>query len=122
MTPLEFPTFNAALAVKYDEALRLVRGHLHSHGSAALPALLTQFSELGQPVDEAVLHSLFFGPLGKTEPALIRNLLEVFGYKAERIDFKIGPVTGRRHYYFLNKEEDLSKFKAELAAFDAEAS
>jgi hypothetical protein len=122
MTTLEFPTFNAALGVNYDEGLRLVRGYLRSYGSAALPALLTQCSELGQPIDEAALHCLYFGPLVKPEPLLLGNLLEVFGYKAQRIDFEIGPVTGRRHFFFLDTEDDLSKFKAELAAFDAEPS
>lgn len=120
MDTLEFPACNAALGVTYDEGLRLVRGYLHSYGSVALPALLTQCIELGQPIDEAALHSLYSGPLVKPEPALIRTLLEVFGYKAQRIDFEIGPVTGRRHFFFLDNEEDLSKFKAELGAFDAE--
>ena len=120
MTTLEFPTFNATLGVTYEEGLRLVRGYLHSHGSVALPGLLSQCSELGQPIDEAALHSLYSGPLVKPEPALIRTLLEVFGYKSQRIDFEVGPVTGRRHFFFLDKEEDLSKFKAELGAFDAE--
>ena len=121
MTTLEFPTFNAALGVDYNEGLRLVRGYFRSHGSAALPALLTQCSKLGQPIDEAALHSLYSGPLVKPEPGLIRALLEVFGYKTQQIDFELGPVTGRRYFFFLDTEENLSKFKAELAAFDAES-
>lgn len=120
MTALEFPTFNAALGVSYDEALRLVRGYLRSYGSAALPALLAQSRELGKPIDEATLHNLYSGSLAKPEAALIWNLLEVFGYKSQRIDFEIGPITGRRHFFFLDTEEDLSTFKAELGAFDTQ--
>ncbi|QNE42310.1 hypothetical protein F1C16_22055 (plasmid) [Hymenobacter sp. NBH84] len=119
VTTLEFPTFNAALGVNYEEGLRLVRGHLRSYGSAELPTLLAQCSELGQSVDEAALHSLYFGPSAKPKPALIRTLLGVFGYNAQQIEFEMGPVTGRRHFFFLDTEADLSKFKAELAAFDA---
>ena len=121
MTAPEFPTFNGALGVKYEEGLRLVRGYLQAGGPAEFPALLSQCQELDKPIGEEVLHRVHYDTLLQSEPALIGTLLGVFGYQAQPIGFEMSPVPGkRRHLFLLDTEERLSKFKAELAAFDTE--
>lgn len=121
MTAPEFPTFNGALGVYYEEGLRLVRGYLQAGGPAEFPALLSQCQELVKSIDEEVLHRLYYDTLLQPEPALIGTLLGIFGYQAQLIGFGISPVPGkRRHLFFLDTEAGLSQFKAALATFDAE--
>ncbi|MBW3127145.1 hypothetical protein [Hymenobacter profundi] len=76
---------------------------------------------MGKPVDEEALHKVYYGPLLQAEPALVGTLLGVFGYQAQHIGFEMGPVAGKRRYlFFLATEGRLNRFKAELAAFDAD--
>ena len=117
MTAPEFPAFNAALSVSYEEGLRLVRGHLQTHTAAEFPALLSLCQEVGQPIEEDLLHRVYSDTLFHPSPAFIATLLSVFGYQAQPIGFEVVPGK-RRHFFFLDTEEQLHKLKAELAAFD----
>lgn len=117
MTAPEFPAFNAALGVSYEEGLRLVRGYLQAHTPAEFPALLSLCQEAGQPIEEDLLHRVYHDTLLQPAPAFIATLLNAFGYQVQPIGFEVVPGN-RRHFFFLDTEEQLNNFKAELAAFD----
>lgn len=118
---VDFPAFDATLGVPYEDALRLVRGHLRSYEPAALPGLLGCCTNLNVAIDAEQLHRVYYGPLVKQEPKLIQNLLRVFGYQASLLGFDVGPTRGKTRYMlFLATQGRLDRFQRELADFDAE--
>ncbi|GAA4365837.1 hypothetical protein GCM10023185_36460 [Hymenobacter saemangeumensis] len=118
----DFPAFDASLGVMYEEALRLVRGHLRSYPPAELPGLLESCSDLNLPVTREQLDRVYYGPLTPQEPKLIGNLLRVFGYQSRQLGFDVGPVRGKMRYmFFLATKVGLERFRAELASFDADS-
>ena len=105
----------------YEDALRLVRGHLRSYEPAALPGLLSCCTNLNVAIDAEQLHRVYYGPLVKPELKLIQNLLRVFGYQASLLDFDVGPIPSKTRYMlFLATQGRLDRFQRELADFDAE--
>jgi hypothetical protein len=118
---VDFPTFNATLGVTYEDALRLVRGHLRLYEPAGLPGLLECCADLNLAIDADQLHRVYYGPLANQEPKLIRSLLGVFGYQAMLLGFDVGPIRGKvRYMFFLSTLGRLERFKQDLADFDAD--
>ncbi|GAB3585626.1 hypothetical protein GCM10027345_34120 [Hymenobacter daeguensis] len=117
----DFPAFDASLGVMYEDALRLVRGHLRSYLPAGLPGLLEICADLNLPVTREELDRVYYGPLTQQEPKLIGYLLRVFGYQARQLGFDVGPVRGKMRYmFFLATQGRLKRFQAELTTFDAD--